>query len=138
MSETVPIRYIGKRAPHTDRHYGTGLVFAAGQVRNVPVKASKNFLRHSDLFERAEEAVIEPKPAEDDTDAVMAENERQQEEAYSKSMDLADLHTAINDMDFATLSAFAENRYGLKITRQMGLEKGREALRTRIDQYGVV
>lgn len=136
---TVPIRYIGKRAPHTDRHYGTGLVFAAGQVRNVPLKAAKNFLRHSDLFELSDSAPVEQVADQrDDTAEVMAQNEKEQEEAYAKSMDLADLHRSIDEMDFATLSQFAETRYGLKVSRQMGLDKGREALHARIDQFGVV
>ena len=74
----------------------------------------------------------------DDTDELLADADKEREEQEKAALELASLHREIDQMDFPTLSKFAEERYGLKLTKQKGLERGRAELHARIDQFGPV
>lgn len=132
----VPVRYIGKRDAWTDRLYGSGLTFSIGQVRAIPQPLSKRFLRHGDLFELADAAPVEEAAPQDDTAEQLAKAEAERAERDRHEMNMADLHRDVDNMDFSTLAEFAEQRYGLKLTKQKGLDKGRAEVHARIDQFG--
>lgn len=138
--DLVAVRYIGSKPEWMDRLYGSGLIFAPKQARHVPLELSRRLLRHADLFEKAsiEPASKPAEPAQDDTAELLELAERKRVENDKVEMDLADLHREVDSMDFTTLSAFAEQRYGLKLTKQKGLDRGRAEVHARIDQFGAV
>ncbi|MFG9301272.1 RyR domain-containing protein [Pseudomonas aeruginosa] len=133
LDNGVPIKYIGPRENFTDRLYGSGLMFTQGQVRSVPGDLARRFLNHRDLFERTTETA----PADDDTKQVIAKVQQEQQERARKEEDLSALHREVDNFaDFTSLAAFAKDRYGLNLVKQRGLEKGRQELHARIDQFG--
>ncbi|HEY6612762.1 MAG TPA: hypothetical protein VIZ86_16735 [Pseudomonas sp.] len=143
-TDQVAVRYIGTKPDWLDRLYGSGLIFAIDQARTVPAALAKRLLRHEDLFARVEAAEAAALPVEhkaepiDDTAELLEQSDKARAEQDKREFDLADLHREIDSMDFGTLRDFAEQRYGLKLTQQKGLEKGRAELHARIDQFGAV
>lgn len=75
---------------------------------------------------------------QDDTAELLEQAEQARAEQEKEEFDLADLHREIDSMDFTTLATFAETRYGLTLTKQKGLERGRAEVHARIDQFGAV
>lgn len=75
--------------------------------------------------------------ASDDTDELLDEAERERAQREKEVLDLDALHREVDQMDFQTLATFAE-RYGFKLTKQKGLERGRAEVHARIDQFGAV
>lgn len=137
--DLVAVRYIGKKPEWMDRLYGSGLIFAAEQVRAVPLELSRRLLRHADLFEKAGAAqAAKPVEQKDDTAELLEQAEHNRALREKDEMDLADLHRQVDSMDFSTLADFAEQRYGLKLTKQKGLDRGRAEVHARIDQFGAV
>lgn len=131
----VAVQYIGTRETYVDRLYGSGLMFGKGQVRNVPGDLARRFLNHSDLFLRY---VGEPVGA-DDTAAVLANVAKERREHELKEIDLSALHLEINNIaDFASLAAFAKDRYQLDLVKQHGMVKCQQRLHAHIDQFGGV
>jgi len=66
LIEMVPIKYIGKREYHTDNLYGTGVTWASGETRLIPVDKVAALLQHADVYERDGESVIkDATPSED-------------------------------------------------------------------------
>lgn len=59
---TVGVKYTGDDTPFVDRLYKTGLTFSKDQVRHLPPATAERFLRHEDVFERAEKAKAEQQP----------------------------------------------------------------------------
>ncbi|MFV3090160.1 RyR domain-containing protein [Pseudomonas sp. GW6] len=133
LDSGVPVQYIGARDTFTDRLYGSGLMFTKEQVRSVPGELARRLLKHRDTF-----ALFKGEaPADDDTKRVIEQNEQQQKEHQRKEEDLAALHREVDNFaDFTSLAAFAKDRYGLNLVKQRGLEKGRQELHARIDQFG--
>lgn len=133
LDSGVPVQYIGARDTFTDRLYGSGLMFTKGQVRSVPGELARRLLKHRDTF-----ALFKGEaPADDDTKTLIEQNEQQQKESQRKEEDLAALHREVDNFaDFTSLAAFAKDRYGLNLVKQRGLEKGRQELHARIDQFG--
>lgn len=142
--DPVAVRYIGYKPEWRDRLYGSGLTFEPLQVRNVPWELARRFLRHTDLFARVEAAEAAALPVEakaepiDDTAELLEQASKARAEQAKREFDLADLHREVDNMDFSTLTTFADTRYGLKLTKQKGLERGRAEVHARIDQFGAV
>lgn len=140
--DPVAVRYIGFKPEWRDRLYGSGLTFAPKQERTVPWELARRFLRHADLFARVEGVAALPADPEaktqDDTAELLEQAASERAAREKAEFDLADLHREVDNMDFTTLTNFAENRYGLKLTKQKGLERGRADVHARIDQFGSV
>jgi NAD(P)-dependent dehydrogenase (short-subunit alcohol dehydrogenase family) len=136
------VRYIGKKPEWKDRLYESGLVFTTGQARTVPEGIARRFLRHGDLFVPMVDTdgmtdVIPAEPAVDDTAELLEEARAKAAEKNRKEMDLADLHRAVDQMDFDTLAEFSA-RYGRKTDRRRSLERNREAAHQLIDRFGAI
>ena len=141
----VAVQYIGRREEYIDRLYGTGLSFAQGQVREVPEQVSRKFLRHADLFERAE-AVPAPKQDKpgkedlpiDDTAAKLQKAEQQKLAEQEAANRLQDLHDQVNLMEKDALQEFALTKYQQKVPKNLSVNNMRSRVIGLIDQYGAV
>lgn len=156
--EFKAIQYIGFKPEWRDHLYGSGLYFSTDQVRTVPFPLARRLLRHADLFipaqleqgdvgtasvegdTQGDTTSVQPEDTQqpDDTAELLEQAEKARAEQQKEEFDLADLHREIDNMDFTTLATFADTRYGLTLTKQKGLERGRAEVHARIDQFGAV
>lgn len=136
----VPVKYIGHRPEWTDLNYDTGLYFTEGQTRSVPKAVSELLLKHRDLFELGvvEEAVPVPASA-DDTAALLAKATKDSKATKDKEEeDLAfDVIDQVNTMDKEAVTAFAMNKFGMKIAPNAKVETARAKVVEHIKQFGV-
>lgn len=158
----VEVKYIGKRQPWFDRLYDTGLSFVCGQSRVLPWDMAPKFLRHSDLFEKVEQASAKPPaddekdskpPADDknakdkgdkdeapkdDTQALLDEQAAKNKEKDDEQVEKQALYDQVANMDKDGLKDFAEINYQQKINKSKSLENLRAEVIGMIDQFGVV
>lgn len=158
----VEVKYIGKRQPWFDRLYDTGLSFVCGQSRVLPWDMAPKFLRHSDLFEKVEQASAKPPaddekgskpPADDknakdkgdkdeapkdDTQALLDEQAAKNKEKDDEQAEKQALYDQVANMDKDGLKDFAEINYQQKINKSKSLENLRAEVTGMIDQFGVV
>lgn len=159
----VEVKYIGKLQPWFDRLYDTGLSFVCGQSRVLPWDMAPKFLRHSDLFEKVEQASAKPpadddkkddeppaddKAAEsesnedeapkDDTQALLDEQAAKNKEKDDEQVEKQALYDQVANMDKDGLKDFAEINYQQKINKSKSLENLRAEVTGMIDQFGVV
>lgn len=158
----VEVKYIGKRQPWFDRLYDTGLSFVCGQSRVLPWDMAPKFLRHSDLFEKVEQASAKPPaddekdskpPADDknakdkgdkdeapkdDTQALLDEQAAKNKEKDDEQAEKQALYDQVANMDKDGLKDFAEVNYQQKINKSKSLENLRAEVTGMIDQFGVV
>lgn len=139
IKNTVAVRYTGKRDPFMERAYKSGLSFIPGQVRCVPPDLAKKLLKHTDVFERALEAVpVEPVAAPvDDTTALLEEAAQEQAEQQEALNQLQDVRDQISHMDKEALTEFAKIHYRQDLSKRLGVEKLRDQVTGFVDQYGV-
>lgn len=137
--EGLAIEYIGHKPVYIDRLYRTGLEFARGDVKILPGVTARQFLRHADLFRKADgqqAASADP----DETKVIaqqLAQQSREDVEAEKRERDLADLHQQISQMNMEALNDLG-SRYGLKFTPKKGLNKARAELSNTINRLGVL
>lgn len=140
--ETIRVRYIGPRPTWTDRPslHGSGLTFEQGQVREVPAKLGKSFLRHKDLFERAPASVGRPPKSAtpDDTAALLEAAKTEQKRQDDQLAQRLDLFARIEQMDRAGLQAFAKINYRQSLKTTDSTDTMREQCREMVDRFGVV
>lgn len=159
----VEVKYIGKLQPWFDRLYDTGLSFVCGQSRVLPWDMAPKFLRHSDLFEKVEQASTkqpadddkkdakppaDDKAAEsesnkdeapkDDTQALLDEQAAKNKEKDDEQVEKQALYDQVANMDKDGLKDFAEINYQQKINKSKSLENLRAEVTGMIDQFGVV
>lgn len=159
----VEVKYIGKLQPWFDRLYDTGLSFVCGQSRVLPWDMAPKFLRHSDIFERVEQASDKPpadddkkddeppaddKAAEnkgdkdeapkDDTQALLDEQAAKNKEKDDEQVEKQALYDQVANMDKDGLKDFAEVNYQQKINKSKSVENLRAEVTGMIDQFGVV
>lgn len=141
----VAITYIGRRDQYVDRQYGTGLPFRTGQTRQLPAELARRFLRHADLFEQAQETVVEAVPvaevstdADDDTAVILEQVAAQQEADLRNQSQLQDLYDQVAAMDKDALAHFAMTRYQQKLDKRIAEPKLREEVISFIDRFGAV
>lgn len=136
------VEYIGRRESWKDHLYQTGLTFERGQVRSVPHDIARKLLRHGDMFAVGKTAPRTTKATKaastDDTDALLEEAGKRQEEQRNELSDLQDLRDRVMLMDKAALREFATNNY----RQTFGSRDTVDVMRTKaigfIDQYGAV
>jgi hypothetical protein len=136
--EQVAVRYIGKLKPYwKDRKYGSGLDFETGQVRVVPSTVAKAFLRHGDLFERADDAPAEAVAApDDDTATLLAEAQQKRDAKAKEDQQRFDLMDQVERMDKDGLAQFAQDRFSIQLDRRRTVDALRSEVRGLIDQFG--
>lgn len=136
--QAVGVKYIGRRDEYTDRLYGTGLVFAAGEIHPLPPELAKKFLRHADVFEKADAPVeVEAKPASK-TKKALDEAKKQQDKERDEQNALQDLRDQVQSMNKDALENFAKVNYRQDIDKRSSVESLREQVIGFIDQYGAV
>lgn len=137
--EGVAIEYIGHKPVYIDRLYKTGLEFAKGDVKILPAVTARQFLRHTDMFRKADAeqaAAADPELAAAIAGKI-AEQSREEVETEKRERDVADLHQQISQMNMEALNELG-SRYGLKFTKSNGLAKARAELSNTIDRLGVL
>lgn len=136
----IGVTYIGRRPEWTDRVYGSGIGFTAGQTRNLPQLLAKKLLRHGDLFEAAALAPSEPAPAAatDDTAALLAAAQKTKDEQQDEQGKLQDLYDQVSLMTKEALNQFANTNYRQTLNPRDSVATMREKVIGLIDQYGAV
>lgn len=145
----VAVKYIGRREEYIDRLYGTGLSFAHGQVREVPEQVARKFLRHADLFERADvvreqqkqekqEKGSKKEPPTDDTAAKLQLAEQKKQAEQGAAARLQDLRDEVNAMEKDALQEFALTKYQQKVPKNLSVDNMRARVVGLIDQFGAV
>ena len=140
---TTPIKYIGRKPSYTDFVNGSKLTFEPGQTRDIPDDSlAAKFLRQIDIFTRGEPEQAEPKPTKtaaepkDDTDALLKDAKKKQDEILEKDMQRNDLVNQIRSMDKSQLDILANDRWGQKLNAKLSLENARAKVLQFVDQYG--
>lgn len=139
---TTPVRYIGRRDTFTDRLYGSGLTFVKGQVREVPSKTARNFLRHVDLFKEVTEKDGKPMPQDvesaDDTEQLMKEAAAKKAEKIDEVTNVSDLHDQVARMTTKdTLEKFAKDHFNVDLDKRQKVDELKAEVHTLIDRFGV-
>lgn len=150
MTTTIAVTYTGSDDPFVDRIYHSGLTFANGQTRQLPVALAHRFLRHSDVFKEASEEVEKPKESakkkgesnagvlkkDDDTqsqlDAAASADKKREEQENARF----DLLQQVERMDKTGLRDLAKVNWGQNIHHSTSLENMRDIVRGFIDQFG--
>lgn len=137
LPEQVPVQYIGRKPEYRDRHYGTGLTFAQGQVRIVPKEGARRLLRHGDLFV-VPAGKAKPDEAKDDTQTQLDRAQKEQDKKDEAQNRLQDLYDQVNFvMDKDALELFARANYRHELDKRRSLDKLRSEVVALIDQYGI-
>lgn len=132
--EFVAVRYIGTLKPYwKDRKYGSGLDFETGQVRSVPAPVAKSFLRHGDLFERADDA---PAAGPDDTADLLAKAQAARDAKAREDQARFDLMDQVERMDKDALAQYAQTKFNVTIDRRRTIEALRSEVRGMLDRFG--
>lgn len=141
---TVGVTYIGRRDPFRDHLYGSGLTFERGQTRELPTLLARQFLRHADLFEAAGAApaaapeASDTKPAQDDTQELLAKADQAKAEQEARENQLQDLYASIDQMPKTALLEFAKANYRHDLDKTAKVGDLRTQVRALVDQFGTV
>lgn len=137
----VAVKYIGRRERYTDRRYKTGLSFDRGQVRPLPLDLARRFLKHADLFERADVALVadhDETDADDDTSEALRrlqEKQRQRDDEANRVLDIKD---QVQRMEASELATFAQEKFRMELDKTKPADALRADVLALIDQFGVV
>lgn len=136
----VPVKYIcQRRSQWRDHLYGSGLTFSTGQVRFVPGALARKFLNHADLFERCDFGDGgQGEPAQDDTQQLMDDAARQQQDKREVETQLQDVIDQVNQMTKAGLIEYALTNYKQDLKKTDKLEVLRGQVLQMVNQFGVV
>ena len=131
--------YIGRRDTFIDRLYGSKLEFTQGQTRALPPELARRLLNHADQFARAViDAPLSAGQPDDNTASVLANAQRDKDEAAAKQFDLQGLYDQVATMNKAALAHFAMVNYRQQIKPTDSLTNLRQQVTGFIDQYGAV
>ena len=143
----IAVQYVGRRQQWADSIYGTGLSFAADQVRHLPGHVATQFLRHVDLFREAKTEVAPEKAAQiaevaeasrDDTAEILEAAKQKQAEELDKENQLQDLRQSVTFMEKDALKEFVSRNYRQKLDGRLSVEAMRTQTLQLIDQFGAV
>ena len=143
----IAVQYVGRRQQWADSIYGTGLSFAADQVRYLPGPVATQFLRHVDLFREAKTEVAPEKAAQiaevaeaprDDTAEILEAAKQRQAEELDKENQLQDLRQSVTFMEKDALKEFVSRNYRQKLDGRLSVEAMRTQALQLIDQFGAV
>ena len=122
----TPIKYIGKRATHTDALYGTRIFWdAVGAVQLVPdAIAAKMVSINHDVYALAEYSG-EAEPALKPTSQPQDDTARQE------------LDMVVQTMGKDALESYAKTHYGQELDKRRAVETLRQEVALLIDQFGM-
>jgi hypothetical protein len=134
----VGVEYIGRRELWVDTIYSSGLNFTSAQRRSIPLEIGRKLLRHADLFRQTSTVDADETTAQsaDDTEQLLDNGKREQADNSLKEDEFSVIDQ-VNQMDQATLSQFAMERYAMKLDKRSNLESNRAKVIERINQVGV-
>lgn len=141
----IAITYVGTEDPFIDRIYRSGLTFESGQSRTVPPQLAARFLRHQDVFRRAEEEGGQmpaggqtdgTQPPPDDTAAQLDAAQKAQEERRQQENLRFELHQQIDSMDKPALREWTKVKFQQDLPGNLGLDKMRDRVKGLVDQFG--
>ena len=160
LMQPVEVEYIGKREPWFDRLYDTGLSFVCGQKRVLPWNMAPKFLRHTDLFKKAEpeqkpdnkepdnkvdlekkkpdDPSKEPEQKPDDTQKLIDEQSEKNKAKEDKQLELQALYDQVNSMDKDAVEDFVKTKYNMDIDKRGNIETVRGKAIAIIDEFGAV
>ncbi len=152
----VAVTYTGKDDPFKDRIYRSGLTFTPGQTREVPVTLAERFLRHKDVFQRADVAKVAPAKAAkvapakaakaapdvvqkpvDDTTELLDQAQKEQDQQRDLDAGRFALIDQIEAMDRKAVIEWAQDHYKQKIPGNVSVVAARDMAKGFIDQYGM-
>lgn len=144
----VAVTYTGKDDPFKDRIYRSGLTFTPGQTREVPVTLAERFLRHKDVFQRADVAKVAPAKAAkaapdvvqkpvDDTTELLDQAQKDQDQQRELDEGRFALMGQIEAMDRKAVIEWAQDHYKQKIPGNVSVAAARDMAKGFIDQYGM-
>jgi len=143
QNDKVSVQFVGRKAPFFDDLYGSRLTFEAGQVRAVPTALAKQLLKHQDLFVLSDSPATENKKQKavdvDDTDAVLEESQREQEEQHEQQMNIEDIRLRVMTTENKDeLADMAMLHWQQPLKKSMSLDNMRASVIQFIDQFGIV
>lgn len=119
----VGVKYIGRRDPHSDTLYASGL-WTKDQVKAVTAPLARQLLKHADVF-------VEVPLAEAGGPLVL--ERKSGETSDERTQELRDL---VQNMDKAALKDLAQQQFRTKIDGRLSLADTRAQVIQLIDQYG--
>ncbi len=135
----IAVKYIGRREHWTDTLYRSGLAFASGQTRQLPVDVARKLLRHADLFEQVELVEADaPDAPLDNTAELLKVGEKLKAEKDKSSVEFAVIDQVNQMEDKDALAEFAMNRFQLKLAKTKKTETMRAEIIAHINRFGVV
>ena len=135
--QKVGVKYIGRRPSFHDRLFGTGLDFAAGQTRMVPLDTARRFFAHASEFELDATAVAAAVQA-DDTDDLMDKAKAKQELDAKELDELQYLRDQVTRMAKPELQVIAKTKYGQDLDARASVQRMRDQVVNLMDRFGAV
>ena len=135
--QKVGVKYIGRRPSFHDRLFGTGLDFAAGQTRLVPIDTARRFFKHASEFELDGTGAVDAVQA-DDTDAQLAKTKAKQELDAKELDELQYLRDQVTRMGKPELQVIAKTKYGQDLDARASVQRMRDQVVNLMDRFGAV
>jgi len=139
-SNSVAVTYIGRRPAYLDRLYGSKLAFEQGQTRALAAPLARQFLRHTDLFARAEggDVTAATDNTPDDTAETLARSRGEGDAKTTEMNRVQDLRDQVVNMDKNALELYARTNYRMELDKRLSVGKLREQVIGFIDQFGAL
>ena len=138
----IAIQYVGRKAQFTDRLYGSNLVFACGQVRQVPSDIASSLLKHPE-FQCYEQPVIEANDPQDtttdDTSLILDQAQLQkQQQDKQENLTLDEIDTVQRITEKSSLIEYAKHKYDRDLSERSSVKTLQGQVVELIKQFGVV
>lgn len=127
-SAYTSIKYVGRRASHTDGMYGTRLTWAAGETLQVPAVIAAKMLAHPDVYQLGEPVVGVLPPLPDTSKA--KEEQVQEDRAF-------DMRQSIAAMNKDGVVSFVKTNFRVDLDKKQSVASLRAQATQLVDQYGV-
>ncbi len=127
------VEYIHRDPDYVDRLYGSNLTFQPGQVRNIPDDMAQKFLRHEDLFRKAD-----PVAAPDTETAAAIKDELTKKQALDQvQFEIQGLRDIVNALPTkATIVDWAKSQYQQELDSKAKIDDLRQHALSLIDRFG--
>ena len=136
----VAIQYVGNKSLFKDHLYNSALTFTTGQVRHVNSDLATKLLKHPEfqLYVAESHDFTESEQTVDDTAAVLANAQIEQEKKDQEQTAVLDEIDVVNQMTKDALIEYAQNKYQQKLNKQNSVATLRTQVAEFIHQFGVV
>jgi hypothetical protein len=131
----LPVRYIGRRNPYRDGAYGTGIVFAPGETRMVPVDKARLMFKHPDVYEPGELLVPQQTPQDAPIGATVDPDLETQRKEEERIQDVRDVLNAMQERD--AVAEFVQQNFNQKLDKRRSLADLKAMAIQLVDQYGI-